>query len=136
MICFFSVREELVERRIEEADGDRQPVHLAEDADEVPRWCGRSFARRSRGPHVVREDHLAHRTDALLVEEHVLGAAEADALGAERARSARRAGVGVGAHLHRAHLVGPGHELAELARERRVHGRDGAPKTWPAPPSR
>ena len=77
--------------------------------------------------HVVGEDHLADGADALLVEEHVLGAAEPDALGAEAARGAgveRR--VGVGAHLHRADVVGPGHQLAELAGERRAHGGDGA----------
>ena len=34
----------------------------------------------------LREDHLAHREDALLAEEHVLGPAQADALGAAVAR--------------------------------------------------
>ena len=52
---------------------------------------------------VARHDHLPHRADALGVEEHVLGAAQADALGAELAR---RLGVerrfGVGAHAQAA----------------------------------
>ena len=46
--------------------------------------------------------------DAVALEEHVLGAAEPDALGAEVAaatRVVRR--VGVGAHPEVAHLVGP-----------------------------
>src|SRR3546814_19934964 len=52
-------------------------------------------------------DHLPHRQNAILVKEHVLGAAEPDALGAEVARSAgiaRR--LGIGADLEAANLVG------------------------------
>ena len=46
-----------------------------------------------------------------LAEEHVLGAAQADALGAEPAGAGGVRGVvGVGAHLHPAVLVGHGHE--------------------------
>ena len=88
------------------------------------RWNGRSLSSAlSRAVRVGGEDHLAHGGDALVVEEHVLGAAEADALGAEVARGARvERRVGVGAHAQRAHLVGPHHELAELAGERGGHG--------------
>ena len=48
---------------------------------------------------------------AALTEEHVLGAAQADALGAEPtgAGGIRRV-VGVGAHLHPAAPVGDGHQ--------------------------
>ena len=49
----------------------------------------------ARGVLVVREDHLAHRGDALALEEHVLRAAQADALGAEL--RAFRASAGVSA---------------------------------------
>ena len=57
-------------------------------------WKGRSLASASRAASPVGEDHLAHARDPLLVEEHVLGAAEADALGAEaRARRAASSGV-------------------------------------------
>ncbi len=76
---------------------------------------------------VVGEDHLAHRDDALALEEHMLGAAEPDALGAETARGAgveRR--LGVGAHLHAAHLVGPFHQRGEIAGQLRLHHRDRA----------
>ena len=55
--------------------------------------------RRAPAVGVVGQDHLAHRDDARVVEEHVLGAAQADALGAEAARGARIGRrVGVGAH--------------------------------------
>jgi hypothetical protein len=42
---------------------------------------------------VVGQDHLAHGDDAVALEEHVLGAAEADALGAELAAVLASSGV-------------------------------------------
>ena len=92
------------------------------------RWKGRSFASAAARPRASSARIISRiACDALLVEEHVLGAAEADALGAEGARRARvERRVGVRAHLHRSRRVGPRHELAELAAERRAHGRDRA----------
>ena len=61
------------------------------------------------------EDHLAHRVDAVAFEEHVLGAAEADADGAERdgvRGLLRRVGVGADAHARR--LRAPLHQLLEV----------------------
>ena len=76
---------------------------------------------------VMRHDHLADGADALGVEEHVLGAAEADAFGAELAGGfGVQRGFGVGAHLHAAGLVGPDHEGAEITRERRFDHRHTA----------
>jgi hypothetical protein len=110
-------RKKLVKRWVEEADGHRQAAHLAEDADEVLPLVRKELGERRRAPgRVVGQDHLAHGLDALLLEEHVLGAAQADPLGAEGAGRARvERGVGVGADLHGARGVGPRHELAELA---------------------
>ena len=57
----------------------------------------------------------------------MLGAAEPDAFGAERARHARVGRrLGVGAHLHAADLVGPFHDRGEIAREFRLLHRHGA----------
>jgi hypothetical protein len=117
-------RQKLVERRIEEADRDGQPAHLSKEADEV--FALEREQLRQRGgaaARVVGQDHLAHPLDALLFEEHVLRAAEADPLGPERTRRARvERRVRVGADLHRPRCVGPRHELAELAAQRRAHG--------------
>ena len=80
--------------------------------------------RERRAPAVVvgGEDHLAHREDALVVEEHVLGAAQADALGAEAARGPRvQRRVGVGAHAQAADRVDP---APSASRTR--------PRAWPA----
>ena len=53
-------------------------------------------------------DHLAHRVDPVALEEHMLGAAQPNAFGAELARHARIVRrVGVGAHAQLAELVGP-----------------------------
>ena len=67
----------------------------------------------------VGQDHLAHHRQAVGGEEHVLGAAQADALGAELAGvGGVFAGVGVGAHaqLALADLVGPLEDGVELGR--------------------
>jgi hypothetical protein len=71
---------------------------------------GRACAPRPR----LGQDHLAHRVDAVALEEHVLGAAEADALGAEGDGGLRPArGVGVGADPAAACSSAQLHELGE-----------------------
>ena len=55
-----------------------------------PRCIGSNFASSSRAFRLVGgEDHLLHDRQAFLLHEHVLGAAEADALRAELARAHR-----------------------------------------------
>ena len=85
--------QELVERRIEQPDRHRQSVHRLEDPLEVRALHRQQLGERAAASALVaRHDHLAHRGDAIALEEHVLGATEPDALGAERrARCARRA---------------------------------------------
>ena len=95
------VGKELVQRRVEQPDGDGQAVHRLEDALEVAAL--QLLELLERGVLLgfgVGEDEPLHERQAV-AEEHVLGAAEADALGAELARDlgvVRQ--VGVGAHLH------------------------------------
>ena len=61
------------------------------------------------------EDEALHEVQPV-AEEHVLRAAQADALGAEVARHLRVVRqVGVGAHPERAELVGPAEDDAERA---------------------
>ena len=56
------------------------------------RWYGSSLASAAFALlERLGEDHLAHRVDAIAFEEHVLGAAQADADGAERDRRSRPA---------------------------------------------
>ena len=63
---------------------------------------------------VVGEDHPLHDRDAPFAEEHVLGAAQADAARAERVGELRLIRqVGVGADAEPAELVGPRQQLVE-----------------------
>ncbi len=122
------VGQELVQRRVEQPDRHRQAVHHPEQLGEVAALHRQDLGERGAPAGLVAgDDHLAHREDALGLEEHVLGAAQPDALGAERARGARVGRrVGVGADLEPAEAVDPLHQLAELAAELRRHQRRGA----------
>ena len=69
---------------------------ISNSSTKSSRCIGSSLASAARRRLlVVGEDHLAHGADAVLVEEHVLGAAQADAFGAEP--TATRASFGVSA---------------------------------------
>ena len=91
-------------------------------ASKSPRCMGSSLASAaSRSCFGIGQDHLAHRDDAVGVEEHVLGAAKPDAFGAEFARRGGVGGrVGIGAHLQGAHRIGPAHQGAEIAGQFRL----------------
>ena len=68
----------------------------------------------------VGEDHALHDREPV-AEEHVLGAAQADAFGAELARLLRVLGkVGVRAHLEAAQLVGPTEDRRRSGRSARA----------------
>ena len=74
------VRQEFVQRRIEEANRRREALERLEDADEILALIRQELGERGFAVFgVVGEDHLAHGVDAVAFEEHVLGAAEADA---------------------------------------------------------
>ena len=127
-----------MQRRIEQPDRDRQALHDLEQFGEVAALHRQQLGeRRAAALLVVGEDHLAHRADAVGIEEHVLGAAEADAFGAELERDARVVRrVGIGAHLQLAHLVGPAHQRARTRRRARAPAsRRGPASTWPVEPS-
>jgi hypothetical protein len=89
----------------------------------IPRKSSRCIGRiRSSGSRPpfgrLREDHLAHGQDAVLLEEHVLRPAESDPLRAEKhRRRARRGRVGVGAHAQPPPRVRPLQKPREGLRE-------------------
>ena len=119
------VRQEFVQRRIEQADGDRQAFHHLEDRLEIAALHRQQFGQRGFAlVFGIGQDHLAHRDDAVGVEEHMLGAAKADAFGAEVARRRGVGGrVGIGAHLQRADRIRPAHQRAEIAGQFRLAHR-------------
>ena len=74
-----------------------RPSMTRNSSTKSSRCIGSSLASAARRPSASsRQDHLAHRDDAVVVEEHVLGAAQADAFGAEPTRG-QRASSGVSA---------------------------------------
>src|SRR5687767_1424767 len=88
-LLLLRMRKELMERRIEEADGCRIPLQRTEYPGKVFALIRQQLGeRRLSRVERVRENHLPHGVDAIALEEHVLGAAQADAHGAERDRVA------------------------------------------------
>ena len=126
----FGVWQKLMQRRIEQANRYRQSGHLAKDADEVAALQRQQFFERLLArADAFGQNHLAHRREPLIAEEHVLGATKPDSFGAKLARHLRIARrVGIGAHAQPAKLVGPHHQLVKLRTERRLHRRHLAQK--------
>ena len=121
----FTLGQELVQRRIEGADGDRETLHRLEESGEVGALHGQQLLEG--GATVLlgaSHDHGAHEGKTILGEEHVLGAAEADAFGSEGDGSLGIArNVGIGADLEAAMGIDPGHELDQsLDRRARLRG--------------
>ena len=119
--------QELVQRGVQEADGDGAALHGLVDALKVGLLHGLQLAEGFLPLlHIVRTDHLPDGGDAVLVKEHVLGPAQADALSAELpGLGGVVGGVGIGADLETAIFVGPAHDPAELAADGGVHRGDG-----------
>ena len=117
LLALLIVGHELVQRGIEQADRHGVSVHGLEQTLEVAALNRQQLGQRHAASGlVVGEDHLAERLDAVALEEHVLRAAEADALGAEReCLCGVLRGVGVGADLHDGVFAGELHQLAEIA---------------------
>ncbi len=119
------MRQEFVQRRIEQADRDRHALHDLEQLDEIRPLHRQQLRERGAAcALILGEDHLAHGADAGFLEEHVLGAAKADAFRAEFDRGARIVRrIAVDANAEFAHGVGPTHQRAELARQLRLDHR-------------
>ncbi len=120
-----TVGQKLVQRRVEQPDRHREAGHLPQDPLEIL-FLHRQQLLQGRFPLgiVAGQDHPPHQRHPLLLHEHVLGAAEADALGPQLQGPAGIAGcIGVGAHAQPAGLIGPGEELLEFGRGLRVDER-------------
>ena len=126
---------ELVERRVEEPDRHRVAGHRLEDPLEVGLLDGQEPVERCAALLLARrEDHLLDDGQPVGRHEHVLRAAEADALGAELPRLRRILWrVGVRADAEPAQLVGPAEDrpevLVDRGRDERHRPDDHAPCT-------
>ena len=105
------VRQELVQRGVEQPDDDGAAVHHLEQLLEVGPLL--RLDRRERCSLLLRgarEDDPLHEREPV-TEELVLGAAQPDALRARGECTARVVGgVGVGVHAQRPALIGPGEQ--------------------------
>ena len=117
-----------MERRVEQADGHRQARHDLEQLDEIAALHRQQLGERAAPALlVVGQDHLAHRQDASLLEEHMLGAGQADAFGAKgTGLLGVGRGVGIGADFQAAKFIGPGHQSVEVVGQLRLARLDAA----------
>ena len=115
-----------MQRRVEQADRDRQPGHRLEQALEVLGLQREQLGERGAAVlAVLGHDHRLHLRLAVGGHEHVLGPAQADPLGAELARLARVLGrVGVGAHAEPAVRVRPAEDAVEVGVDLGLGERD------------
>ncbi len=116
-----------MEGRIQQPDGDRQAVHGLEEILEVARlYLLEVLQGLGVDGGVVAQNQPAHERQAVLGEEHVLGPAQPDALGAEYTGvTGARAVVHVGPNAEPPgpDAVGPAEEGLHLGRRRRgLHG--------------
>ena len=109
--------EELVERRVKQANGDGEALHRLVDRLEVTTLHRQEFGQGSLALFDgVGHDHFADGRDAVRLKEHVFGAAQANTFGTELAGLLGICRcVSIGADLHRAVLIGPIHDPTEFA---------------------
>ena len=107
-----------MQRRIEQAHDDRQAVYRLEHAVEVARLGVEQIVDRLLAHVLVLVEDEGLDDLLAIAQEHVLGAAQADALRAEVAGQLGVLGVvGVGAHAQGAELVGPLQDGVQIAGE-------------------
>jgi hypothetical protein len=102
-------RQELVQRRVNQPNGDGQPAHHLKDFEKVASLEGQQAAQRL-APLLfgLGEDHLLHNRQAFLAEKHVFGTRQPDALRAELQRFGGVVRVvGVRPHAQATELVRP-----------------------------
>src|SRR5437016_6013261 len=103
------MRQEFVQRRIEEANRRREAPQFLEDADEVCLLVREQFGQR-RLPifGLVRQNHLSHGVNAITLKEHVLGAGQTNPGGAESHRIGGLLwSVSISPHLQTSYLRAP-----------------------------
>ena len=72
----FRLRQEFMQRRVKQANCDRQTIHDFKQFDEIGALHRQQLVEgRTTSFLVVGQDHFAHGDDALAFKEHVLGAA-------------------------------------------------------------
>ena len=117
---------ELMQRGIEETDGNGVAFHCKEQLLEVALLQRQDLLKRFFTLFSgIRADHLAECIDTVLLEEHMLGTAQTDTFGTELAGLLGIPGrIGIGTNLELAVLVSPCHNTSELTGDGCVNGSD------------
>ncbi len=120
--------QELVDRRIEQADRHRPRSHDPQDFLEVATLHRQQLGQgRFAVLGGLGQNHLQHDRQAFLGVEHALGAAQADAHRAVVGGALGRVrGIGVGHDLERGDFIGPAQQGAQFGGEFRLDGGDFA----------
>ena len=124
----FGVRQEFMERRVKETNGDRSAGHCLVDSLKVASLHRQDFRESGFSAfHRFGDNHFTHRHDSVRLKEHMLRAAETDAFRAESdGGSCVARGVGVCAHMQRPVFIGPIHDDAEVTADGSVNSLDFA----------
>ena len=124
----FLCRNELMQRRIQETDGNRVAfqslVQLLEVSllfrKDLLQCCFSLF-------YGLRTDHLTERINSVAFEEHMLCTAQSDTFSSQLTGFLRVCRcIRIGTYLHGSVLVSPCHDPSELSRNGRVYSRDDA----------
>ena len=113
------VGNELVQGRIEQTDVHGQTVHSLEDALEVSLLVRQQLSQSLfTSGNAVRENHLTHSDNLLVLEEHVLSTCQTDTLSTEGASHLCIVRcISIGTNLQLGVLVAEVHQLLEITRE-------------------
>ena len=126
-VLFFS-RNEFVERRIQETDGNRAAFQCFVQSFKVALLHRFDLCQSSLSLfYGVRADHFTECCDSVSLEEHMLGTAQTDTFSAQLTSllSVCRS-ISVSTNLQSSVLVCPAHDTAECTSDRCVNGRDDA----------
>src|SRR6056297_2263353 len=87
---FWFMWQKLMQRRIEQPNGDRIALHRLKDFDEILSLERKQIHQRIAALLLAfRHNHTTHRRNSLVPKEHMLGAAETDTFGAKLQRFSR-----------------------------------------------
>src|ERR1041385_4871029 len=110
------IRQELVQRRIKQADNDRQAFHCPQDAVEVVMLEEQELRYFALFFFTTRfsEDHRLNNRQTIFLEKHVLGAAQANTACTIFTGAASVGGViRVGVDVQLTELIGPTQQLLQ-----------------------
>ena len=119
---------ELMQRGVQETDAHRASLQGLIELLKVTLLIGQDLVQSGLPLcNGIGADHLPESSDPLGVKEHMLGTAQANALCAQLlGLLGIGGGIGIGADLHGAVLVGQSHNAAELTGDFGIHSGDNA----------